>query len=115
RVSGIGDVEQRHLRAPRLASSEDVLPNAEEEVVPDRVEVRGVARDFQHPEQARVRWVGQVDGVQRVNLAERHDVADLADEPDRVNLFVLPQATELADLREPSGTLGERRDKTFGG
>src|SRR5207253_10830766 len=100
RVREVGDVEERDLRAGRLVVRADVLPDAEQEVVPDRMQVGRVAGDRQRPEHLRVRGIGDVDRVQRVDLLERDYVAVVADEAHRVDTLALPEPAELADLVE---------------
>ena len=78
RVPEVGDVEERELRAARSPLVVDVLPHTEQQVLADRVQVGRVPRDLQLAEDSGPRGVGEVDGVERVDLLERDDVSPSA-------------------------------------
>ena len=94
-----------------------LLADAEQQVLADRVQVGRVAGDLQLAEHARLRRVGEVDRVERVDLAERDDVAGVADEAHRVDALALAEPADAADLRQravlpgaaSSGTTRSRR------
>src|SRR4051794_36836495 len=90
----ISDVEERHLGA--LGSSLFVrsLADAEQQAVAYRVQVCGVAEQVEAAEHRRMLGVGEADCVERVDLAESHDVRNVAQEAHRVDALALP---ELAD------------------
>ena len=100
RAAEVGDVEDRDLRAEPMARVVGVLADAEHQVLADRVQVRGVAGDLQLAEHARLLRVGEVDRVERVDLAERDDVAGVADEAHRVDALALAEPADAADLGE---------------
>src|SRR6266550_6620132 len=75
------------------------------------MQVGGVAGDRQRPEHLRVRGIGDVDRVQRVDLLERDDVAVAADEAYSVDALALSEPAELADLVELAAARAERRQE----
>ena len=96
-----------------------LLADAEHQVLADRVQVGRVAGDLQLAEHARMLRVGEVERVERVDLAERDDVAGVADEPHRVDALALAEPADPADLRRArrraraasSGTTPTRRPR----
>src|SRR5438128_8084099 len=76
RAARVGDVEQLDLSTCEPAVRGRVLTDAEQQVAAHRVEVGGVAAQLERAEHARPRRIGEVDRVQRIDLAERDDVAD---------------------------------------
>ena len=110
----VRDVEQRqlHARAPALVGR--VLADPEQQPVAERVQVRGVAGDLElarHPRRLRV---GEVERVQRVDLAERHHEARVADVADRVDPLAAPEPADAADLHEPPVALLQRAHRALG-
>ena len=115
RRAQVGDVEERDLRAERRPPLVGVLADAEQQVVADRVQVRGVAGDLQLAEHARVRRVGEVERVERIDLAERDDVAGVADEAHRVDALALAEPADAADLRRARRrACAQRRQERLG-
>ena len=114
RVPEVGDVEERELRAGRSALVVDVLPDTEQQVLADRVQVGRVARDLQLAEHARPRGVGEVDGVERVDLLERDDVCRRPDEADRIDALALAEVADASDpVQRPVGET-QRRQRRLG-
>ena len=109
-VGRVGDVEQRDLRAEPHALGGRVLADAEQLVLADRVQVGRVAEDLQLAAHARARRVGEVERVERIGLAERHDVAAVVDEAHRVDALAAAEAADLADLLEPARARREHGD-----
>ena len=87
-----------------------VLPDAEQEAVADGVQVGRVAADLELPAHHRARGRGEVEGVERVDLAEGDDVARVADEADGVHPLALPEAADAAERDERAAARSERRD-----
>ena len=77
-----------------MAGGVGLLADAEHQVLADRMQVRGVARDLELAEHPRLRRVGEVDGVQRVDLPEGDDVARVADEAHRVDALALAEPAD---------------------
>jgi hypothetical protein len=97
RAPWVGHVEERQLRAPDAPLRRGVLADAEQQVVGDRVQVGGVAEDLQLADDAGLGLLGQVQRVERVDLAERHDVALVAREAHGVDALALAQAVGAAE------------------
>ncbi len=110
RLRYVGDVEQRQLEALEPAVVGGVLPDAQQQLLADRVQVGGVAGDLELAGHARGIGIGEVERVERVGLAEGDDVADVADEADRVDALAQAEAADHAALHEPAVAPGERRD-----
>src|SRR5262249_22953903 len=86
RMPQVADVEERHLRAVRLVPSlVQALADPEQQRVRDRMQIRRVAGKLELSEQRRMRGVMEVDGVERIDLLERDDVAGRPDHPDGVD------------------------------
>ena len=100
RMPEVGDIEQRKLGADGSALVVDLLPDPEQEVGADRVQVGRVAGDLELAEHARPRRVGEVDRVERVDPLERHDIGGRADEADRVDALAPTEVADAADLAE---------------
>ncbi len=113
RGAQVGDVEERQLGALRHPVGVGVLTDAEQEPLADRVQVGGVAGDLQLTREPRLGRVAEVDGVERIDLAEGHQVADVVEEPHRVDLLVGPEATELTGPDELVAALGEDGDEAL--
>src|SRR5690606_41614609 len=79
------------------------------------VQVGGVAGDLQLAGDARVGRVREVDRVEGVGLAEGDDVADVAEEPHRVDRLAPAQARHGADRLELAVAGGEHDDLALGG
>ena len=62
-----------------------VLADTDQQVLADRVQVGRVAEHLQLAEHLRLAGCGEVDRVEGIDLAKRHDVADVVDEPHRVD------------------------------
>src|SRR5205823_2907369 len=88
-----------------------VLADPEQQVLADRVQVRRVAGELQLPEHAWMLGIGEVDGVERVDLPERDHVARVADEPDRIDALTLAELTDPAGLDERAVPLPQRRQE----
>ena len=91
-----------------------LLPDAEQQVVAERVQVGRVAGDLQLAEHARPVGVGEVERVERVDLAERDDVAHVAEEADGVDALAAAEAADVAALDEPAVAALERRHAALG-
>ena len=63
------------------------------------MQVRRVAEQVDRAEHPRPLGIGQPDRVERVDLAERDDVADVAQEAHREDALALAEAADAADLR----------------
>ena len=98
RRAQVGHVEQRELRALRLPLLVRVLAEAEQQVVPDRVQVRREAEDLQLAAHPRLLRVGEVERVERVDLAEGDDVALLAEEAHGEDAFAAPESADPSDF-----------------
>ncbi len=110
RAAQVRDVEQRQLRAEPAALLGGVLADAEQQVLRHGVQVGRVAEDLQLAQHLRVALVGQVERVQRVDLAERHDVTVVADEAHRVDPLALAQSADAAELRQRAAADLEHAD-----
>ena len=108
RLGELGDVEQRHLHAGPPPLRGRVLAHPEQQPVPERVQVGGVARDLELADHARLRRVGEVERVERVDLAEGHDEARVAHVAHGVDPLALAEPADLADLHEPPVALLQR-------
>ena len=75
-------------------------PTPSSRSVADRVQVGRVAEELELAEDLGRRRVGEVDRVERVDLAEGHDVAGVADEAHRVDALALAEAADAPDGRE---------------
>ena len=64
------------------------------------MQVGRVAGDLELAEHARLRRVGEVERVERVDLPEGDDVARVADEAHRVDALALAEPADAADLDE---------------
>ena len=96
-----------------LAVRGRVLPDAQQQVVADRVQVGRVAGDLQLPAHARARRVGEVERVERIDLAERDHVAGVVDEAHGVDPLAAAQAADGAEPHEPAVAVGERGDQAL--
>src|SRR5215204_5389073 len=114
RLAQVGDVEDRELRPERAPLLVRVLADAEKQVLADRVQVGRVARDLQRAEHARALGQREVEGVERVDLAEGDDVAGVADEAHRVDALALPKPADPAGLDEGAARLAQRRQERLG-
>ena len=94
----------------RHALRRRVLPDADQLVLADRVQVGRVAEDLQLAGHARVRRVGEVERVERIGLAEGHDVAAVADEAHGVDALAAAEAADLPGLLEPAAVGREHGD-----
>ena len=99
-VGRIANVEQRDLGAEPAPFVGGVLADPEEASLTRRVQVGRVARDLQLAPHDRRRGIAQVDDVERVHLAERHDVGHVPEEPHGVDLLGHTEAADDADLLE---------------
>src|SRR5688500_13404153 len=101
----IRDVERRDLGSEHAPFLGRVLPEAQQQVRAERVEVGRVAADLQLAADDRVGRPGEVDDVQRIDLPERDDVADVADEPDAEDALALAESALATELHELSAAL----------
>ena len=98
----VGDVEDRNLQLLEEASLLVGAPaDADEVVLVERLEVFRVAGDFELAFDRRVLGVAQVDGEQRVDLAERDHKRAIAHESHGLDDFAGRQAADLPDDVEP--------------
>ena len=111
----IGDIEQRDLRTGATSLGVGVGADPEQQPRADRVEVRRVAGDLQLAGDARVGRIGQVEHVQRVDLAERDHIARVADEPDPEDPLVDAEPGDHTDLDELAAGEPEGRDSALTG
>ena len=89
------------------------LADADQRGVVDRVEVAREPGDLQRAAHRRPRRVGQVERVERVGLAEGHDVAAGAQEPHGEDALAPAEAVDLAHPLEPPAALGEHGDEAL--
>ena len=102
RAPEVGDVEERRLRPEHPAVVGRVLADPQQEVVAHGMQVGRVAEDLQlapHDRTGR----RQVDHVERVDLAERDDVAHVPDEPHRIDALALAKPADAAERHEGAG------------
>jgi hypothetical protein len=64
------------------------------------MKVGRVAAELQLTAHLRVRRVGEVHGIEGVDLTEGHDVADVVDEAHGIDALALPEPTDLAEPGE---------------
>ena len=108
RLRNIRNVEQRELRAEGLAPLGGVLAHAQQQVAAHGVEVGRVAADLQLSAHPRVARVGEVHGVEGIDLAEGHDVADVVDEAHGIDALALAEPAHLAEPGEAVLPAGQR-------
>ena len=106
RLREIRNVEQRELRAEGLAPLGGVLADAQQQVAAHGVEVGRVAADLQLSAHPRGSRVGEVHGVEGIDLAEGHDVADVVDEAHGIDALALAESTHLAEPGEAVAPAG---------
>ncbi len=113
-VAGIRNIEYRHLRAEGPTLLRGVLADSENQTVAQRMEVGGISEDLQL---AFHRWIGriaQIEGVERIGLAEGDDVTHLTDETNREDPLTLTQATNRADDLERAVVLSKNVNGALG-
>ena len=77
----------------------------------ERVQVRRVAGDLERAHQQRLVGVGEVDGVQRVHLAEGDDDREGVEPANRLDLLADAELVEASGLDEVVALLAERDDR----
>ena len=97
--------------APHLPLLALQLAQAEEAVLAERVEVRRVARDLERAHQHRLVGVGEVDGVERVDLAEGDDDREGVEPADRLDLLADAEVVEAPGLDQVVALLAEGDDR----
>ena len=93
--------------APHLPFSPWQLAQTEEAVLAERVEVRRVAGDLERAHQQRLVGVGEVDGVERVDLAEGDDDREGVEPANRLDLLADAELVEAPGLDEVVALLAE--------
>ena len=110
RLAEVGDVEERRLRADHPAFVGRVLPDPEQEVAAERVQVGRVAADLQLAADDGPRGGREIECVERIDLPEGDDVPDVADEANGVDALALAEPADLPERDERIAALAERRD-----
>ena len=98
----------------RAAFLAHFLPDPEQQVFADRVQVGRVAGDLELAEHARPLRHGEIEREERVDLAERDHVADIADEANGVDALALAEPADPAGLDERAVALAHRRQERLG-
>ena len=99
-VGRVPHIEQRHLGSQPLPRFGGVLADAHDEAIADRMQVRRIPGDLQLSADPGCTDVTKVHHIQRVGLAERHHVPEVAHEPDGVDLLAPSQPPHLAHHRQ---------------
>ena len=94
----VGHVEERELRALRLSLFVRVLAQAEQQVVPYRVEVGREPEQLQLTSDRGLFRIRQVERVERVDLPERDHVALLAEEAHGEDPLAASEPAHPADF-----------------
>ena len=115
RFRQVTDVKQRDLGSEPLSDVRRVLSYSQQKGVCDWVKIRGVAHDFEFSEHFRRLRLRQIDGVQRVGLAERYDRRYVAKKTDRINPFSFTDVANSAYFGEPTVSFFENGHETFAG
>ena len=94
----VADVEQRHFGPGDATLLVGVGSHPQHQRVADGVQVAGEPGDLQLSQDLGVGRVGEVDGVEGVDLTERHHVADVAHEAHRLDVLAPADVAHRADL-----------------
>ena len=113
RVRRIGHVEQSRFGAERPSVGVSVLADTEQESVTERMQIGRVTGDLQFARDGRILRIAQVEHVQRIHLAERHDIAGRSDEPYRIDALALAHVADGPHLGEDTVALTEDDDLGF--
>ena len=87
--------------------------DAQQQARADRVQVGRVAGDLELADDPRVVGIGEVEHVQRVDLAERDHVAGVADEADGVDVLAAPEAAHPAHVAQAVAVGCEHGDEAL--
>ena len=99
-----------------VAGVQPALPDTEQQVLTDRVQVAGIAGDLQLAHDLRCCSIAKVENVEGIGLTKRHDVPALLDESHRSDRFVVLPAepADLSQLAKRTALLLQCRDQTLG-
>ena len=111
----IRHVEQRDLRARRLSQCVRGLADADDMAGVDRVEECRVPAQHQLAGDSGLRWIGEVERVQGIGLAECRHIADRPGEANRVDLLTGTKPAGLADDVQLAAELLQHIDRGLGG
>ena len=99
-----------------VAGVQPALPDTEQQVLTDRVQVARVARDLQLAHDLRRCSIAKIENVEGIGLTKRHDIPAILDESHRSDRFVvLPtEPADLSQLAKRTALLLQSRDQTLG-
>ena len=109
RVGEVGDVEQRRLGAPAAPRRSGVLPSPISRSSPrSGAGTRRSPGIFSSPSSRGCRRVGEVDGVERVDLPEGHHDRQVVEPAHRLDLLADAELVDPADLDAVVAVLAQR-------
>ena len=111
RVRHVEDLEEHAVEVGEVTVVHGVVADREQMGVVEHVQVRREPRDLQLSRDARRRGVGEIEGVERVGLLERHHEGAVTVEAHGADVFRRRDVVHGAEAREGAALRGEHRDR----